>query len=56
MGLRNVGYVERATALHVGLKSLAPSGCLRNISNYYFSTVKLDIVTKSFSYCSGFPL
>ncbi|OAV74312.1 hypothetical protein Barb7_02197 [Bacteroidales bacterium Barb7] len=35
-----------SAALHVGLKSLAPLGHLRNISNYYFSTVKLDIVTK----------
>ncbi|OAV65649.1 hypothetical protein Barb6XT_02309 [Bacteroidales bacterium Barb6XT] len=34
----------------MGLKSLAPSGHLRNISNYYFSTVKLDIVTINYMY------
>ncbi|OAV75235.1 hypothetical protein Barb7_01153 [Bacteroidales bacterium Barb7] len=42
-----------SAALHVGLKSLAPSGHLRNISNYYFSTVKLDIVTLFLSVTSA---
>ncbi|OAV72329.1 hypothetical protein Barb7_03125 [Bacteroidales bacterium Barb7] len=38
---RTPSLTPHSATLHVGLKSLAPSGLLHN----YFSTVKLDIVT-----------
>ncbi|OAV67631.1 hypothetical protein Barb4_02393 [Bacteroidales bacterium Barb4] len=53
LSCRHHPQTPHSASLHVGLKSLASSGHLRNIGNYYFSTVKLDIVTLFLSVTSA---